>query len=558
MLVPLTEQGSSFLGSSGRALRAVAANRGLRRVQLLLLCATVGRWTNGTAIGLVAVDKAGADGVGVAFATPLISGALAAPLVSVAADRFPRARVLVVVGLALCALALTIAAAVASDLPLAAVIAIQSVIAIVSTVEQPAARALVPSLAQTPEELTAANAVASGIQSVSIVVGPAVAGGLAALSGHSAMFIASATLFGLSALLATMLPLDAVAAEPTEKRLTIAESLAGLHTVGRDRALRLLVGLYAAQTFVGGALNVLIVVAGAELLDLSDSGIGLLISALGVGGIAGTIAAAGLGARSHLARAFAFGLVLWGLALAAIGVWVALAVTIGALAAIGVADAFVDVSVVTLIQRVAPEEVLGRVFGVLESTLLGMIGAGCLLSPVVAGVLGTRGALVFFGLLLPFAVLVTWRGLARLDRPAAAAERVALLRAQPIFAPLPEQAVEALSTRLGELAAADGDVVISEGEAGDLFYVIEDGTVEVSIDGEPVRIEGPGEAFGEVALVRDIPRTATVRARGPVRLLSLERDVFISAVTGHPASAEAADAVAAARLARRPVPLSSP
>ena len=100
--------------------------------------------------------------------------------------------------------------------------------------------------------------------------------------------------------------------------------------------------------------------------------------------------------------------------------------------------------------------------------------------------------------------------------------------------------------------------MIREGEAGDRFYLIEQGTVEVSIDGERVRTEGPGEGFGEIALVRDIPRTATVRARGPVRLLSLERDVFVSAVTGHPASAAAADAVVAARLARGAVPLSSP
>ena len=302
----------------------------------------------------------------------------------------------------------------------------------------------------------------------------------------------------------------------------------------------------------------LIVVVGADLLELGDSGIALLVSALGVGGILGTIVAAGLGDRTRLAGVLALGLVLWGVPLAFVGAWPVLAVMVGALAVIGVADAFVDVSVVTLIQRVAPEEVLGRVFGVLESTLLGMIGAGCLLAPVVIDTLGTRWALVVFGALLPLSVALCWPALARLDRPAAVPDRLALLRAQPIFAPLPQQALEALATRLRPLAAADGEVVIREGEAGDRFYLIEHGTVDVSIDGENVRMQGPGEGFGEIALVRDIPRTATVTARGPVRLLSLERDVFVSAVTGHPASAAAADAVVAARLARGPVPLSSP
>ena len=530
----------------------------MRRLQLALLFSAVARWTNGTAIALVAVDRAGAGGVGVAFATPLISGALAAPLVSVAADRFRRARVLVAVNLALVAFALAIALAVAVGLPLAAVIALQSLVAIVSTADQPTSRALMPSLAQTPQELTAANAVASGIQSVSIVVGPALAGALAALAGRGAMFVASATLFGLSALLATRLPSGRAAVNATGTRLTITESVAGLRTVATDRALRLLVGLFAAQTFVGGALNVLIVVVGADLLGLGDSGIALLISALGVGGILGTIAVAGLGGRTRLAGAFAFGLVLWGVPLAIIGLWPVLAVTVAALGAIGVADAFVDVSVVTLIQRVAPEEVLGRVFGVLESTLLGMIGAGCLLAPIVTHALGTRSALIFFGALLPLSVALCWRALAGVERPAAAPDRLALLRAQPIFAPLPEQTLEALSTRLRELAVADAEVVIREGEAGDRFYLIEQGTVDVSIDGQRVRTQGPGEGFGEIALARDIPRTATVTARGPARLLSLERDVFVSAVSGHPASAAAADAVVAARLARGPAPLASP
>lgn len=547
----------SRLASSRRALRAVAANDGLLRMQLALLCSTVGRWTNGTAIGLVAVDQAGARGVGVAFATPLICGALAAPLVSVAVDRFARERVLVAVNLALAALALAIALAVADGLGLAVVIALQCAIAIVSTLAHPASRALVPSLARTPQELTAANAVASGIQSVSIVTGPALAGALAALAGHSAMFVAGAALFGVAALLAAMLPRLRTAAETGAKRLTLAESAAGLRAVAADRALRLLVGLYAAQTFVGGALNVLTVVVGADLLELSDTGIALLVSALGVGGILGTIAAAGLGDRTRLAGVLACGLVLWGVPLAIVGAWPVLAVMLGALTAIGVADALVDVSVVTLIQRVAPAEVLGRVFGVLESTLLGMVGAGCLLAPVLIDTLGERAALAVFGALLPVSVLLCWPALARIERPVAMPERLALLRAQSIFEPLPQQTLEALAARLRPLAATDGQVVIREGDAGDRFYLIERGTVGVSIDGADVREQGPGEGFGEIALVRDIPRTATVTARGPVRLLSLERDVFVAAVTGHPASAAAADAVVAARLAHGPVPLSS-
>jgi len=124
-----------------------------------------------------------------------------------------------------------------------------------------------------------------------------------------------------------------------------------------------------------------------------------------------------------------------------------------------------------------------------------------------------------------------------------------LLRGLPLFRPLPGPILEELASKLLVVSSSPGEQVIREGDAGDRFYVIGSGEVDVSAEGRPMATLGPGDYFGEIALLRDLPRTATVRAKSEARLYALERDEFLSAVTGHPESAEAADAVVASRLA---------
>ena len=136
----------------------------------------------------------------------------------------------------------------------------------------------------------------------------------------------------------------------------------------------------------------------------------------------------------------------------------------------------------------------------------------------------------------------------RLDRETAQApEHVDLLRAIPIFAPLPLAVLEQLARDARPLHVEQGRRIITQGERGDDFYVIVKGEVEVQSNGEP-RVLHAGDSFGEIALLRDVPRTATVTALSEVDLMAIERDIFLGAVTGHPESAAAAHAVVAARL----------
>jgi len=215
----------------------------------------------------------------------------------------------------------------------------------------------------------------------------------------------------------------------------------------------------------------------------------------------------------------------------------------------GVGNTLVDVSGVTLMQRAVRDEVLGRVFGALESLLVAGLAVGALITPPLINWIGTRASLIVFGAVLPVLTVLVWARLRSIDaRSVVPTERIDLLRSNAIFAPLSPATVEHLAAKLEERTYAAGTTIFRQGDHGDHFYVIEDGRVRVEIDGQQVNDLWPGEAFGEIALLRDVPRTATVTAEENTKVLSLERDEFIAAVTGHATSRDAADSVIAQRL----------
>jgi hypothetical protein len=193
--------------------------------------------------------------------------------------------------------------------------------------------------------------------------------------------------------------------------------------------------------------------------------------------------------------------------------------------------------------------VLARVFGALESLLVTTIGLGGLMAPLVIHLFGVRGGLVAGGALLPAVAALFWRRLLAIDRGHAPPEReLELLRRVPIFAPLPESTLEQVASKLERIRLPARRDVFRQGDLGDRFYIVSEGEVEVVVDGKSAGMLGPGEHFGEIALLRDIPRTAGVTTRSDVELYALARDDFIAAVTGHAPSRAAADAVIAARL----------
>jgi MFS family permease len=538
---------SERLADSVRAFASVFRNPNLRRIELALAGSVAGNWAYGIALAVFAYHAGGATAVGIVSLARMIPSAIAAPFVAVLADRFRRERVMVSADLVRVVLLSGAAAAVFAHTHAWVVYALAIAVSISGTAFHPAQSALLPSLTETPEELTAANVTTSTIDAVGVFVGPAIGGLLLAASGVGTVFAATAGAFLWSALLVGRIQAPDV---PRERAHPSRHSfLAGFAAIALESKLRLLVGLYGLQTLVAGALNVLIVVSALNLLHTGNAGVGFLNAASGVGGLAGALAAFALVGRRRLAANFAIGIVLWGLPLALIGVWPNSTFALVLLGIVGVGNTLVDVAALTLLQRAVADDVLGRVFGVLEGLLIGTIGVGAAITPLLIAGLGIRGALIATGAFLPVVAALFWRRLARLDADAVVPERqLALLRGIPIFAPLPAPTLEHLAGRAIPVHVAAGTELFRQGDPGDRFYAIEDGEVEISVDGAPPIVEGPGEYFGEIALLGDVPRTATVRARTDVELYALEREEFVAAVTGHAESASAADAVVSERL----------
>jgi hypothetical protein len=270
---------------------------------------------------------------------------------------------------------------------------------------------------------------------------------------------------------------------------------------------------------------------------------------VGVGGLLGALAAAALVGRRRQAADFGLGIFIWGVPIGLVAIWPNQIFVLVLLAVVGIGNTIVDVSGMTLLQRSAPDDVLARVFGVLESILLFTVALGAIAAPLLLNWLGTRGALIVAGSVLPLVVIPAWPRLNAIDRAAEVpVERLEFLRANPIFAPLPGSTLEQLAGALEEVHATVGEEVVRQGETGDRFYLIKAGTLEVYIDGKLVQSLGPGDSFGEIALLKDVPRTATVKARAEAVLYALDRRHFLAAVTGFGPSLSAAEGVIGMRL----------
>jgi hypothetical protein len=441
---------------------------------------------------------------------------------------------------------------VAVDGPAGVVYALAGVSSVVGTAFLPAESAALPELARTPEELTAANVARSTIDSVGTFAGPAIAGVLLVVTDAGVVLLVTAGTLLWSGLLVASIggaarPPAPARAEPRGGFLR--ETTGGFRAIAVEPGLRMVVALYAAQTLVAGALGVLVVVTALDLLERGEGAVGYLNAASGIGGLVGAALAFALVGRKRLAADFGLGIVLWGAPLALIGAWPNTAVALVSLAVLGLGNTLVDVAGLTLLQRTAPPEVIGRVFGVLETLLVGTIGLGAVIAPLLIDWVGIRWSLVITGAVLPVLAAATWRKLLAID--AAAPMRgleYELLERVPLFTPLARPALERLAAQLESLEADPGAKIVAQGDHGDRFYVIAEGELSVSVDGRPAGTLGPGDSFGEIALLRDVPRTATVEATTPARLYALPREAFLDAVTSSPPSARAADAVVGARL----------
>jgi len=502
------------------------------------------------ALGVVAFREGGVAAVGVVTALRMAPAALIAPFLATVADRVRRERVLLGVGLVRGATLGCAAAVVAADGPVAAVYGLAVVATVAQTLYRPAHSALLPALCTSPRELTSANAVRGMLDSLATLIGPLAATVLLAASGPAAVFAACAAASLGAGLVVAVLHYD----EPPRTQATQDGGravLRGFATIAADRRLSLITTLGVAQTVTRGCLSVLAVVVAIDLLDTGDPGVGVLNAAVGAGGVLGSIFAFGLIRRGGLAAWFGVGIALFGAPLALIGAVPEQVTAVVLLALVGVGNALIDVGGFTLLARLADEAVLARMFAGFEAILTLGVAAGGLLTPVLVELLGVRLALVAVGLLAPLAVAASWPALRRLDaRMRVRDADIDVLRAIPMLGALPVATIEQLAARLEHAEFAPGRAVFEQGTHGERFYIVEAGRAEVIRDDRLVDTLGRGDCFGEIALLRDQVRTATVRAAADeeLRVSVLPRGAFLTAVTGYPASAAAGEDVVTTRL----------
>jgi predicted MFS family arabinose efflux permease len=532
----------------------VFRNPNLRRLMIAWNGLFIGQWAYWIAIGIYAYRAGGAIGVGVVEIIQTFPAALAAPFTALLADRYPRHRVYLAANIAQAIALLATGAVVIAGAPVGIVYALTAVNAVIQTTFWPTQTALLPSLARSPEELTASNAASSTIESIGTMVGSAVGGVLAAAASVGIVLAVAGGVFVVAALFAARIHVDSSTSrtEGADRQPHVVhELLEGFRAIRQEPGVPLLVLLISSEWLLRGALAVLIVVTALGLLHIGQSGVGFLNAAFGAGALVGALGSLALVGRRRLATPLGLGVVAWGIPIALIPIWPSQWTALSLLAVVGVANSLSDVSGYTLLQRIVPEPVLGRVLGVVEGTCWFTFGVGAIGAPLLISLVGVRWTLVVSGLALPTLIAFVWRRLKRIDeRATVPTERIELLGGIPMFAPLGPPTLERLASQLVELREPAETTIIREGEPGDRFYVLAEGVVDVYAEGRRLSTLESGDYFGEIALLRDVPRTATVLARTDVLLYALEREEFLAAVTGHAKSRESAEAVISARLVR--------
>ncbi|MGN6242399.1 MAG: MFS transporter [Motilibacteraceae bacterium] len=552
----VTEQGSGVVRDALRetreSLREVFAHPPLRRIQLALTGSMVGDWAYATAVTVWAYGVGGTRAVGIWAAVRFIVMAVAAPFAAGMADRWPRKRVMVSADLVRAALVTCSAVCIAVGTPAAPVFVLATVSSLFGSVFRPAQAALLPSLAERPEQLTAANGVSSTIESMAFFVGPALGALLLTATNVETVFLLNAASYLWSAALVAGIAVRATgstgeAGQDGAAEGRLATIFAGFREISGSPDLRVVATLVCAQTVVAGASSVFAVALAVQVLPSGPRGVGYVDAVLGVGALVGGFVAIYRSSRGSLVTDLLKGVLLWSLPLLLVVAWPSPLTVFVAVALLGFGNPIVDVNFYTAVQRLTPDRVLGRVFGALEGALIATMALGAAVMPFLIDGPGLRTALAVVSLVVGLPTIALLPAARGVDRRLTVPPELDLLSSLPIFAPLGPAVLDGLARRLVREEVPAGTVILAQGDVGDRFYVIRSGRVGVTHGEVLVRHEGPGDYFGEIALLRDVPRTATVTATEPTVLLSLERAPFLEAVTGSAESARVVEEVVSLR-----------
>jgi MFS family permease len=539
------------LGEPLLALRTVLAAGPLRRSLLAYLMFNTAEWAVWVAALVFAYEYGGTTATAIAAVAQLLPAAVIAPLAASLGDRAPREPVLSwTYLLQAAAMALTVLLFML-DAPPPLILVGPVLVAMSISLSRPVYLAALPAFAGNAAQLTAANSVSTMAESLALLIGPAIAAAVTALAGTWQVF----GLFAVVQMIAALLVRGRTYADPgavntARSRIGLLDATDAIAELRAYPSGLLLIGYVGVACLLVGMAEVLAVVLAFEILDLGPSGPGVLISAMGCGGIAGAAASLLLAGRRRLGPALTGALLLAGAPFALAGLSTQLLAVVLLLAAAGAGKSLLDVAARTLLQRSVDEDVLMRAFGLQEGLMMFALAIGALSAPLLVGLFGPRGALVTAGLILPVLGALTWPRLRSIDAAAEPPSRsIALLRRVPMFGYLPAPVLERVASRMLPVEFEAGETVIRQGDIGEHFYVVESGQLEVTVDGQPRPSLDPGDSFGEIAMMRDVPRTASIFALTAVRLWALDRETFLAAITGSRRAEATVARIADTRLA---------
>ena len=530
-----------------RELLRVARHPDLRRIEAAFAVFAIAEWATWLAITVYAFERGGVAEAGLVAVVLLAPATVVAPFAAFAGDRFRIDRVLALGYVVQSVAMLATAVAMGGDAPAVVVYPLATAVAVAVTFTRPAMGALLPAVTRTPADLTAANVSVGVLQHLGVFAGPAIAGLLLHGSGGPArVYAAMGVGVALAALAASGLRLDRTMVTPQQPIAAgdvIHEALEGFRTLRRESDLRVLVILLGLRMMVLGGCGVLFVAVADDLFTgAAASRSGLFAAGFGLGALLAAFGSVAFVGRAGLSTPHALAVLTTGVSLASIAVVRQPVFVVGLFMLAGAGESVARITGNTLVQRAAPTEVLCRVFGVIEGIDMAAFAFGAVSVSLIVNWVGLSSAMVVIGSTLVLGIALGARRLRKIDdaAPPPRPALVRLVRAQEMFASLPAPSLTRLLTGVVPIEVASGTVVIREGEAGDRYYLVERGDLVVTVNGHRVHTLGPGEAFGEIALVRDVPRTATVTATSAALLQAIERTEFLTALTGHPQGLQAA------------------
>jgi MFS family permease len=533
----MTEAEANTATILGRMLGPYRVLRGNRNLQLLFggqVVSAFGDWLYVLALAVLVYNLTGSATVVAALTfVRLLPYALFLPFSGVLADRANRKAIMIGadLGRGACMLGLLFVGSAGTVWVAFPVVFAATVL---SSLFKPAMSSVLPPLVGDEEDLVKANSIWTQMDSVSLVLGPALGGVLVLLGVPQVAFLINGLSFLVSAvtLLFVRIPPREAPERPetAEEEGWMSETLAGFRFLFRENegVLAFLTLALVSLAMVGGAFWTLTVVLAEEAYGLGGEGAGFLNAAYGAGGLLGGFAAGLLASRVRLAPAFLWSAIASSLLFLFLGLSPAGLLPFAILVIVGAIDIVADVNGTTILQTATPDDLLGRVFGAFEATLISSMLVGALVVGPLIGALGVRAATVVFAVAGLALLLVCLPRLRRLED--AVGVRV-FVRRVPVLSSLPHRALDDLASRMELQKIPEGTDIVREGDVGDRLYILKEGEAEVVVCSEgksevEVATLSKNDYFGEIALLRDVPRTATVRSRGPVELYSLGREDF--------------------------------